>query len=86
MVFLTRKMLLKCLSQHAFLSSAEIAEKKILGFVPDKNQLKFLLHQLQVRGHILLPDDVMQDGYAITFAGLAELNRLCQIEREPQAI
>jgi hypothetical protein len=76
MNFVTRHLLLTTLSRHEALTIDDIAKPEYLGLLPDINQLKYLLHQLIIRGHILILSGTQPTTYTITKEGIEENNRL----------
>lgn len=76
MLLVTRKIVLDTLTTHKTLTIDTIAKVENLGMVPDKNQLKYLLHQLIIRGHALVLDGATPITYTITTSGIKERNRL----------
>lgn len=72
MKYISRKILLATLTKHETLTIDDIAKEENLGLVPDKNQLKFLLRQLTISGHILVLDGITPVTYTITTAGIDE--------------
>jgi hypothetical protein len=76
MNFVTRHLLLTTLSKHEALTIDDIAKPEYLGLLPDLNQLKYLLHQLSIRGHIAKMNGTTPTTYMITKEGIEENNRL----------
>jgi hypothetical protein len=82
MAFITRKKILAALVKFEKLSVDELSNKEIFGFTPDAKQLKFLLHQLIIRSHILILNVNKHVTYTITTAGMVENARLRQLQDE----
>jgi len=76
MNFVTRHLLLTTLSKHEALTIDDIAKPENLGLLPDPSQLKYLLHQLIIRGHIAKMNGTSPATYTITKEGIEENNRL----------
>ena len=76
MNFVTRHLLLTTLSRYGTLTIDDIAKPENLGLLPDLSQLKYLLHQLVIRGHILVLNGAKPITYSITKEGMEENNRL----------
>ena len=81
MNFVTRHLLLSTLSQHKNLTIDDIAKPEKLGLRPDPGQLKYLLHQLTIRGHIHILKDVKPITYTLTKEGIEENDRLMNNHR-----
>lgn len=82
MKFLTRNILLATLTEFKTLKAEELAKKEKLGFIPDANQLKFLLHQLTISGYICVLKHSTPITYSITKEGIAENARRSKLKAE----
>jgi hypothetical protein len=80
MKFITRKAILSAIGKFEKLSIDELSDKQLFGFTPDAKQLRFLLHQLIIRSHILVLHGDRPVTYILTPAGLAENDRLRQLQ------
>lgn len=76
MLLVTRKIVLDTLTRHETLTIDDISKNENLGMVPDKGQLRYLLHQLIINGHILVLDGATPVTYTITTSGIKERDRL----------
>jgi hypothetical protein len=75
MEFVTRRSILAALVKFVRLWFDELTKKEIIGFAPDAQQLKFLLHQLVIRGYILIHKTELFT-YTITAVGKTEDSRI----------
>ena len=82
MKFLTRSILLATLTEFKTLKAEELLKKEKLGFIPDANQLKFLLHQLTINGYICVLKHHAPITYSITKEGIAESARRSKLKTE----
>lgn len=82
MKFLTRSILLATLTEFKTLKAEELSKKEKLGFIPDANQLKFLLHQLTINGYVRVLTHSTPITYSITKEGIAESARLSKLKAE----
>jgi hypothetical protein len=71
-----RKVLLDTLIKHETLTEEDIAKEENLGLVPNKEQLGFLLSELDLSGHIQILSGASPITYTITQKGIDEGKRL----------
>ncbi|HEX8314943.1 MAG TPA: hypothetical protein VF609_08120 [Flavisolibacter sp.] len=71
-----RKILLDTLIKHETLTEDDIAKEENLGVVPNKEQLGFLLNELNLSGHIQVLSGAEPITYSITQKGIDEGRRL----------
>ena len=76
MTQLNRKIVLDTLIRHETLLVDDIAKEENLGFVPDKQQLHYLLDELTESRHLTLLDGVTPLTYTVTNKGIEEGKRL----------
>jgi DNA-binding PadR family transcriptional regulator len=76
MLSVTRRIVLETLTKHEKLTIADMAKEENLGILPDKSQLRYLLHQLTLSGFIKILDGASPLTYTITPKGIEERNRL----------
>jgi hypothetical protein len=71
-----RKILIDTLVKHETLTEDDIAKEENLGVVPNKEQLGFLLSELNLSGHIQVLSGATPVTYTITQKGIDEGARL----------
>ena len=76
MLFINRKAVLDTLVKHETMTMDDISKEENMGFVPNLQQLKFILLQLTIHGHILVLSGALPLTYTITSKGIEESNRL----------
>lgn len=77
---LNRSIVLNAFIKHETLSIDDIAKPENLGIVPDKQQLQLLLDQLTESKHLTMLASVTPRTYTITDTGIAEADRLKELE------
>ena len=76
---LNRKLLLNTLIKHETLTLTDIGKEQILGLVPEKHHLQFLLDELEQDSYIQKLSGIVPSTYTISDKGIAEGNRLSRI-------
>lgn len=71
-----RKIVLETLIKHETLKEDDIAKEENLGVIPNKEQLRFLLSELDLSGHIQVLSGADPVTYTITQKGIDEGARL----------
>ena len=79
MNFLNRKLLLNTLIKHETLTLTDIEKEEILGLVPEKHHLQFLLDELEQDSFVQKLNGIVPTTYTISDKGIAEGNRLSRI-------
>jgi hypothetical protein len=77
---LKRDIVLNTLIKHETLNIEDLGKAENIGFVPDENHLQLLLDELVESKHVTLLSNVMPSTYTITEKGIAEGNRLKELE------
>ena len=73
---LNRTIILDTLIKHETLIIKDIGKEENLGFVPNKEDLQFLLDELTESGHLTMLSGVTPFTYTITDKGIAEGKKL----------
>lgn len=78
-MLVNRKIVLDTLLKHETLTLDDITKSENLGLVPDKGQLQFILHQLRIKGFIVVLTGAVPATYTITTEGIQESERLAMV-------
>lgn len=79
MLYINRKNVLDTLAKHETLTFDDIGNEENMGFVANRQQLKFLLLQLTIRGYVQILAGANPLTYTITTDGINERNRLVRL-------